>query len=183
MILRAGLGGSDCFAEDRQTLHTAERLFINLRGQCRDIDVCKIRAIGKGVPVDRNGILRQLYTGESRTGKGFIVDLCDGGREDKVGQCSNGREHNRDRSHSSLRPHSIKVKRELPRIFRWSQIGGSHFFRGSPACVFNGVFVQMLQPALAVCSSVMRRKMPSSFCRSSSGLPSSATLPSARTTI
>ena len=41
----------------------------------------------------------------------------------------------------------------------------------------------MLQPALAFCSCVIRLKRLFSFAKSSAGLPSSATLPSARTTI
>ena len=42
---------------------------------------------------------------------------------------------------------------------------------------------QMLQSALAACNCVMRRKMLLSFAMSSAGLPSSATWPSANTTI
>jgi len=43
--------------------------------------------------------------------------------------------------------------------------------------------LQMLQSALAACNCVMRRKKLLSFAISSAGLPSSATWPSANTTI
>ena len=59
--------------------------------------------------------------------------------------------------------------------------------QGVQGCAANACmavfFFQILQPELAFWSCAMRWKIPFSFARSSSGLPSSATAPSARTTI
>ena len=52
MILCIGLSGASSLAKDRQDLHCAKSLFINLRGQGGDIDIREIRAVGKGMPAD-----------------------------------------------------------------------------------------------------------------------------------
>jgi len=84
MLLCVGFGGCSSLPDDRQSLHRAEGLVINLRGLRRDIDVREIRAVGEGMPADGDGVIRELDICEGTADEGLGFDSRKRSREDEV---------------------------------------------------------------------------------------------------
>ena len=90
MTLCICLGGCFSLPDDCQPLHIAESLRVDLCSLLRDINVHKIRAVGKGVPADGDGIIRELDICEGTADEGLGFDSRKRSREDEVRSLPHG---------------------------------------------------------------------------------------------
>ena len=72
-------------AKDRQVLHPVKGVFVDALNACRDVDICKLRAIRKGPPPDGRRPVREHHLYKRPAAERFVFDGGKGGREDQVG--------------------------------------------------------------------------------------------------